>query len=85
MLTITVTPRTTDDMRAFYGFTEEQNAALDRLLAAANQEMWNTLLYGSGGEIVAVALSQVGNAGGQPYRIWYGFNSRVEWCANECG
>ena len=85
MLTITVTPRTTDDMRAFYGFTEEQNAALDRLLAAANQEMWNTLLYGSGGEIGAGALSQVGNAGGQPYRIWYGFNSRVEWCANECG
>lgn len=30
---------------------------------------------------VDVALSQVGNVGGQPYWSWYGFNSRVEWCA----
>ena len=27
------------------------------------------------------AKSQVGNVGGQPYWSWYGFNSRVEWCA----
>ena len=32
-------------------------------------------------DIVAVALSQVGNVGGQPYWSWYGFSSRVEWCA----
>lgn len=31
--------------------------------------------------IVDIALSQVGNVGGQPYWSWYGFNSRVEWCA----
>ena len=31
--------------------------------------------------IVEVALTQVGNQGGQPYWSWYGFNSRVEWCA----
>lgn len=31
--------------------------------------------------IVQVALSQEGNVGGQPYWSWYGFNSRVEWCA----
>jgi hypothetical protein len=31
--------------------------------------------------IVEVALTQVGNQGGQPYWNWYGFNSRVEWCA----
>lgn len=92
VLTITVTPRTPDDMRVFYAFTEQQNAALDELLTAANREMWSNLLYGSSGEIVAVALSQVGNVGGQPYWSWYGFNSRVEWCAcfvswcaNECG
>ena len=92
VLTITVTPRTPDDMRVFYVFTNQQNAALDELLTAANREMWNSLLYGSSGEIVAVALSQVGNVGGQPYWSWYGFNSRVEWCAcfvswcaNECG
>ena len=31
--------------------------------------------------IVQVALSQEGNVGGQPYWSWYGFTSRVEWCA----
>ena len=31
--------------------------------------------------IVDIAKRQVGNVGGQPYWSWYGFNSRVEWCA----
>ncbi len=31
--------------------------------------------------VVDRAKSQVGNVGGQPYWSWYGFNSRVEWCA----
>ena len=31
--------------------------------------------------VVNIAKSQVGNVGGQPYWSWYGFNSRVEWCA----
>ena len=31
--------------------------------------------------IVNIAKDQVGNEGGQPYWSWYGFNSRVEWCA----
>ena len=31
--------------------------------------------------VVDIAKSQVGNMGGQPYWSWYGFNSRVEWCA----
>lgn len=31
--------------------------------------------------IVEVALTQVGNQGGEPYWSWYGFDSRVEWCA----
>ena len=47
---------------------------------------------GSNQAIVEVALTQIGNEGGQPYWSWYGFDSRVEWCAcfvswcaNECG
>ena len=32
-------------------------------------------------ELVELAKRQVGNVGGQPYWSWYGFNSRVEWCA----
>lgn len=42
--------------------------------------------------IVELALSQVGQKGGQPYWSWYGFGGRVEWCAcfvswcaEECG
>ena len=31
--------------------------------------------------VVDIAKSQVGNVGGAPYWSWYGFNSRVEWCA----
>ena len=39
--------------------------------------------FTSGGNqaIVEVALSQLGNVGGQPYWSWYGFSSREEWCA----
>ena len=33
ILTVTITARTPDDMRVFYSFTEEQNKALDELLA----------------------------------------------------
>ena len=31
--------------------------------------------------LVELAQSQVGNVGGYPYWSWYGFDSRVEWCA----
>lgn len=39
--------------------------------------------FTSGGNqaIVDVALTQLGNEGGQPYWSWYGFDGRVEWCA----
>lgn len=39
--------------------------------------------FAAGGNqaIVEVALTQVGNQGGEPYWSWYGFDSRVEWCA----
>ena len=31
--------------------------------------------------VVELAKQQAGNVGGRPYWSWYGFNSRVEWCA----
>ena len=39
--------------------------------------------FTSGGNqaIVEVALTQLGDDGGQPYWSWYGFGGRVEWCA----
>lgn len=94
-LYITVSHKTVDEMAAQYGFNQEQKDYLTELLKDENNSLWSAALYGIGasdGEIVTIALSQVGNVGGQPYWSWYGFNSRVEWCAcfvswcaNECG
>ena len=94
-LYITVSHKTADEMADQYGFNEEQRQQLSELLAEENNSLWSQVLYGisvGDGEIVTVALSQLGNVGGQPYWSWYGFNGRVEWCAcfvswcaNECG
>lgn len=94
-LYITVSHKTADEMADLYGFNEEQRQQLSELLAEENNSLWSAVLYGisvGDGEIVTVALSQVGNVGGQPYWSWYGFESHVEWCAcfvswcaNECG
>ena len=94
-LYIRVTHKSADEMAQQYGFTDEQKEQLRELLSDENKKMWSGVLYGyyTGGEdIVSVAISQVGNIGGQPYWSWYGFGSRVEWCAcfvswcaNECG
>lgn len=37
-------------------------------------------LFGNG-QIVSVALSQLGNEGGEKFWSWYGFDSYVNWCA----
>ena len=94
-LYITVTHQTAEDMADVYGFTAEQKQILSELLQEDNASMWAAALYGihsADEQIVAVAESQIGNVGGEPYWRWYGFSSRVEWCAcfvswcaNECG
>ena len=94
-LYITVSHKTVDEMAAQYGFDQEQKDYLAELLKDENNSLWSQVLYGitgGDGQIVTVALSQVGNVGGEPYWSWYGFGSRVEWCAcfvswcaNECG
>lgn len=94
-LYITVSHKTVEEMAEHFNFTADQRQQLSELLAEENRRLWSAVLYGiySGDDaIVKVALSQVDNVGGQPYWSWYGFNSRVEWCAcfvswcfNECG
>ena len=82
-LYITVSHKTVEEMMAQYGFTEDQKVQVAELLAQ-DSSMWASVLYGIYGaddQIVAVALSQLGNVGGEPYWSWYGFGSRVEWCA----
>ena len=97
-LYITVTSKTADEMAVEYGFSDEQLEQLHELMETQYRPLWMSVIYGTtlggGGndDIVAVALSQIGNVGGEPYWSWYGFHSRVEWCAcfvswcaNECG
>ena len=94
-LYITVSHKTPSEMATTYGFSSEQNEILTELLSDEFADLWSSVLYGiSGGskKIISVAAMQIGNSGGQPYWSWYGFGSRVEWCAcfvswcaNECG
>ena len=94
-LHITISHKTNDEMADQYHFNSGQKKQLAELLNEKYRSLWSSVLYGIGtgdGEIVTIALSQLGNVGGQPYWSWYGFTSRVEWCAcfvswcaNECG
>ncbi|MBQ7873794.1 MAG: CHAP domain-containing protein [Oscillospiraceae bacterium] len=95
-LFITVSHKTTNEMAEEYNFDRKQKEQLDALLSEENDELWAMVLYGIAGQsddmIVAVAQSQIGNVGGEPYWSWYGFSERVDWCAcfvswcaNECG
>ncbi len=94
-LYISVSHKTAEEMADQLSFTAYQRKQLAELLNVENNSLWAAVLYGIGTSddaIVAVALSQVGNIGGEPYWSWYGFSSRVEWCAcfvswcaNECG
>ena len=94
-LYITVTHKSAQEMASQYGFNQEQMDYLTELLKPENNSLWAAVLYGinySDDQIVTVALTQIGNVGGDPYWSWYGFGSRVEWCAcfvswcaNECG
>ena len=82
-LYITVSHKTVDQMADQYRFNDDQDSQLEELLNVDNS-MWLAVLYGVYGSddmIVQVALSQIGNVGGEPYWSWYGFGSRVEWCA----
>lgn len=94
-LYISVSSITTDEMAAQLHFTPAQLAQLAELLAEENNGLWNAVLYGIGAgdhDIVSVALSQLGNVGGDLYWSWYGYTYHVDWCAcfvswcaNECG
>ena len=95
-LFITVSHKTVDEIAEEYNFDRKQKEQLDALLSEENDELWAMVLYGIAGQsddmIVAVAQSQIGNVGGEPYWSWYGFSERVDWCAcfvswcaNECG
>ena len=82
-LVISISGKTAKQMAEEYGFDEKQLGYVTELLSDEYSDLWASLSVPGGGsdDIVTVALSQVGNVGGQPYWSWYGFSSRVEWCA----
>ena len=82
-LVISISGKTAQQMAEEYGFDEKQLGYVTELLSEEYSDLWVSLsVPGTGSDdIVAVALSQVGNVGGQPYWSWYGFSSRVAWCA----
>ena len=66
------------------GFTEDQIAQVNALLSASTRTLWAQLLMGIGGgsqDLVNIALSQLGNEGGETYWRWAGLESRCSWCA----
>ena len=94
-LHITINGKTAGEMANMYSFNSKQREQLAELINEKYASMWTSVIYGSStgsNEIVNVALQQVGNVGGQTFWSWYGFETRVEWCAcfvswcaNECG
>lgn len=72
-------------------FSQQQAAAHGWERYGDPEYVAHVLRYYSGGnpfaalfgneQIVSVALTQLGNAGGQKFWSWYGFSGRVEWCA----
>ena len=72
-------------------FSQEQAASHGWSSYGDPQYVPHVMRYYSGGslfsglfgnqQIVSVAMGQLGNSGGQKFWSWYGFESRVEWCA----
>lgn len=64
-------------------FSDEMKAKLQTKVYGDPEYVSHVLRYYhiGNGNIIMVAKSQVGNVGGKKYWQWYGFKSRVEWCA----
>ena len=65
-------------------FNDEQMAELSELLDVKNASLWAQVLRGVGlgsNELVNLALSQLGNEGGEKFWRWAGLDSRCAWCA----
>ena len=94
-LYITIRHKTAAEMAQELSFSNTQQQNMAELLSEEYRSLWAAVLYGireGEDQIVAVAVSQLGNAGGEPYWSHFGFSSRIEWCAcfvtwcaDECG
>ena len=84
VLEINVVSKTLENMMNEYGLNISERDKVKELLSDEYSSLWNNTIYGlslGSPDMVQIALSQVGNVGGEPYWRWYGFNERIEWCA----
>lgn len=84
ILTISINHKTAAQEATTLHFNAQQLAQLNELLDVKNASLWAEILRGVGlgsNELVNLALSQLGNKGGEKYWRWAGLSSRCEWCA----
>ena len=84
ILTISISHKTAAQEASTLHFNAQQLAQLNELLDVKNASLWAEILRGVGlgsNELVNLALSQLGNKGGEKYWRWAGLSSRCEWCA----
>ena len=84
VLHITVNHLSAQDEASNLGFSDSQNAQLAELLDTRYASLWIQILRGVGlgsDELVTLALSQIGNEGGEKYWSWAGRDTRCPWCA----
>ena len=84
ILEINVISKSLEDMMNDYGFNISQRDRVNELLSEEYSSLWSNAIFGlsfGSPDMVQIALSQVGNVGGEPYWRWYGFTERIEWCA----
>ncbi len=84
ILTISINHKTATQEASTLHFNTQQMAQLNELLDVKNASLWAEILRGVGlgsNELVNLALSQLGNKGGEKYWRWAGLSKRCEWCA----
>jgi len=84
VLYITISSKSVDEMINNYNLSNEEEKQMEELLSDEYSTVWSSVIFGTplgSPSMVQIALSQVGNVGGQPYWSWYGFTERVDWCA----
>ena len=83
-LHIKISHKTADEEAKSLSFTEKQLAELSELLSDKYASLWSQLLIGVGtssDKLVNIALSQLGNKGGEKFWRWAGSSKRIAWCA----
>ncbi len=76
--------KTAEQQATALSFNVKQLAELRELLDVKNASLWVQILSGVGSgsnKLVNLALSQLGNKGGEKYWRWAGSSKRIAWCA----